>query len=177
VRTVLDILFHRLATWLAPILVFTMEEVWLERFPGEDSSVHLVDMPDTPKAWLNPALAAKWDGIRRVRRAVTAALEVQRTAKVIGASLEAAPVVHVEDAGLLKALKSVPFEDVCITSSLALTADPAPAEAFRLPEVPGVGVVFELAAGQKCERCWKILPDVGTHRHPRTCQRCNDALG
>ena len=49
-RTVLDILFHRLTTWLAPVLVFTMEEVWLERFPGEESSVHLVDFPETPKA-------------------------------------------------------------------------------------------------------------------------------
>ena len=52
-RTVLDILFHRLTTWLAPILVFTMEEVWLERFPGDDSSVHLVDMPETPSSWRN----------------------------------------------------------------------------------------------------------------------------
>jgi isoleucyl-tRNA synthetase len=50
-RTVLDILFHRLTTWLAPILVFTMEEVWLERFPGDISSVHLQDIPETPDAW------------------------------------------------------------------------------------------------------------------------------
>ena len=55
----LDILFHRLTTWLAPVLVFTMEEVWLCRFPGDQSSVHLVDMPETPAAWLNPALAAR----------------------------------------------------------------------------------------------------------------------
>jgi isoleucyl-tRNA synthetase len=54
---VLDILFHRLTTWLAPILVFTMEEVWLERFPGEDSSVHLQDIPETPAAWRDEALA------------------------------------------------------------------------------------------------------------------------
>ena len=85
-RTVLDILFHRLTTWLAPVLVFTMEEVWLERFPGEESSVHLVDMPETPKAWLDEALAAKWDALRDARRVVTGALEVQRTAKVIGSS-------------------------------------------------------------------------------------------
>ncbi|MCA3506092.1 MAG: isoleucine--tRNA ligase [Rhodobacter sp.] len=176
-RTVLDILFHRLTTWLAPILVFTTEDVWLSRFPGEDGSVHLQDMPETPAAWLDAALAAKWVHLRQVRRAVTAALEVQRTAKVIGASLEAAPVVHVEDAGALAALRSVDFADLCITSALTLTADPAPAEAFRLPEVPGVGVVFELATGEKCQRCWKILPDVGNHKHPHTCERCNDALG
>ncbi|WP_109466380.1 isoleucine--tRNA ligase [Albibacillus kandeliae] len=175
-RTVLDLLFHRLTTWLAPILVFTMEEVWLERFPGEDSSVHMVDMPETPAAWRDDALAAKWAGVRRARRVVTAALEIQRTEKVIGASLEAAPVVHVEEADLLAALKSIAFDDICITSAIYLTGDPMPNDAFRLPEVPGVGVVFEKADGDKCQRCWKILPDVGTHSHAGVCNRCNDAL-
>ena len=174
--TVLDALFHRLTTWLAPILVFTMEEVWLERFPGEESSVHLVDFPETPAAWRDEALAAKWAGIRQVRRAVTAALEIQRRDKVIGASLEAAPVVHVEDGDVLDALRSVNFDDICITSDIVLTGDPSPNEAFRLPEVPGVGVVFEKAIGEKCQRCWKILPDVGHHPHPGVCHRCNDAL-
>ena len=176
-RTVLDIVFHRLTTWLAPVLVFTMEEVWLCRFPGEQSSVHLVDMPETPAEWLNPALAAKWEGIRTARRVVTGALEVQRTAKVIGASLEAAPVVHVADTAILAALKSLDFAELCITSDLQLTADPEPAEAFRLPDTPGIGVVFERAEGEKCQRCWRILPDVGSHKHPGTCKRCNDALG
>ncbi|WP_138421625.1 isoleucine--tRNA ligase [Maritimibacter alexandrii] len=176
-RTVLDILFHRLTTWLAPILVFTMEEVWLERFPGDESSVHLVDIPETPAAWMDEALAAKWAGIRKVRRVVTAALEVQRRDKVIGASLEAAPVVHVEDAEVAKALGTVHFADICITSGVSVTTDPAPAEAFRLPDAPGVAVVFETADGEKCQRCWKILPDVGTHSHDGVCGRCDEALG
>ena len=176
-RTVLDLLFHRLTTWLAPILVFTMEEVWLERFPGADSSVHLQDFPATGGDWLDEPLAAKWAGIRRARRVVTAALEIQRQDKVIGASLEAAPVVHVRDADVLKALKSVDFEDVCITSDVVLTGDPVPAEAFRLPEIEGIGVVFEKADGEKCQRCWKILPDVGSHAHAGVCGRCDAALG
>jgi isoleucyl-tRNA synthetase len=175
-RTVLDLLFHRLTTWLAPMLVFTMEDVWLSRFAGDGESVHLQDVPRTPKDWLDEPLAAKWEGIRRVRRVVTAALEVQRRDKVIGASLEAAPVVHVEDAQTLKALKTVDFADICITSAISVTGDPAPAEAFRLPEVPGVGVVFETAQGDKCERCWKILPDVGSHSHAGVCGRCDEAL-
>ncbi|MFP7675761.1 isoleucine--tRNA ligase [Marivita sp. S0852] len=176
-RTVMDLLFHRLTTWLAPVLVFTMEDVWLDRFPGEDSSIHLQDIPETPADWKDAALAAKWSKVRRARRAVTAALEVQRTDKVIGASLEAAPVVHIDDSATLEALKSVNFDDICITSAISLTGDPAPAEAFRLPEVDGVGVVFEKAEGEKCQRCWKILPDVGQHQHPGVCGRCNDALG
>ncbi len=176
-RTVLDILFHRLTTWLAPILVFTMEEVWLERFPGEQSSVHLTDIPDTPADWLNEPLAAKWTQIRQARRVVTAALEIQRIDKVIGASLEANPVVHLRDAEVLAALKSVNFADVCITSDIALSGDPAPDEAFRMPEVEGISVVFEKADGDKCQRCWKILPDVGHHSHAGVCGRCDAALG
>jgi len=175
-RTVLDILFHRLTTWLAPILVFTMEEVWLERFPGDDSSVHLVDMPETPSSWRNDEIVQKWSGLRGARRVVTAALEVQRTEKVIGASLEAAPIVFVEDADLAAKLQSVPFEDLCITSQITITSDPAPAEAFRLTDVPGVAVLFEKAEGSKCARCWKVLPDVGLHAHAGVCERCNSAL-
>lgn len=175
-RTVLDILFHRLVTWLAPILPFTMEDVWLSRFPSDEDSVHLHDFPVTPADWLNEPLAGKWELVRRARRVVTAALEIKRTDKTIGSSLEAAPIVHVEDPDTLKALKSVNFEDITITSSLFLTADPAPNEAFRMSEVPGIGVVFELAEGKKCQRCWKILPDVGHHAHPDVCARCDEVL-
>ncbi|SNT68863.1 isoleucine--tRNA ligase [Paracoccus seriniphilus] len=175
-RTVLDIVYHRLVTWLAPILPFTMEDVWLSRHPSEDDSVHLHDFPLTPADWLNEPLATKWDHVRRARRVVTAALEVKRSDKTIGASLEAAPVVHVEDGDMLEALKSVNFADICIVSDLSLSGDPIPNEAFRMTEAPGLGVVFELAEGQKCQRCWKILPDVGTHDHPGVCARCDEVL-
>ena len=175
-RTVLDILFHRLTTWLAPTLVFTMEDVWLHRFPQSDSSVHLLDFPETPNAWLNPELAEKWAVIRRVRRVVTGALEVERREKRIGASLEAAPVVYVEDANIRALLASVDFADLCITSGITVSGDAAPSEAFGLPEIAGVAVVPVPATGQKCGRCWKILPDVGSHAHADTCKRCDEAL-
>jgi len=175
-RTVLDILFHRLTTWLAPVLVFTMEEVWLERFGGEDSSVHLIDIPETPTAWLNPELSEKWAMIRRLRRVVTAALEVQRTEKVIGASLEAAPVVYLADQAVKDVLEQMPFADICITSDLTLSTDAAPSDAFTMAEVDGIAVSFVKAEGEKCGRCWKILPDVGTHSHAGVCGRCDNAL-
>ena len=107
---------------------------------------------------------------------VTAALEVQRRDKVIGASLEAAPIVHVEDDSLRAALETVPFADICITSAIEVSGAPAPDGAFRLPEIPGIAVVFAEASGDKCQRCWKILPDVGDHAHPATCARCDAAL-
>ena len=87
-RCVLELLFERLTTWLAPVLVFTMEEVWLERRPGDDNSIHLTDIPDTPRDWLNPELAAKWTHLRNARRVVTAALEVQRVDKVRAAAAQ-----------------------------------------------------------------------------------------
>ncbi len=175
-RTVLDILFHRLTTWLAPVLVFTMEEVWLERFGGEDSSVHLIDIPETPAAWLNPELAEKWAMIRRVRRVVTAALEVQRTEKVIGASLEAAPVLYLADQAVKDVLEQMLFADICITSDLTLSTEAAPSDAFTMAEIEGIAVSFVKAEGEKCGRCWKILPDVGTHSHAGVCGRCDEAL-
>ncbi len=174
-RTVLDILFHRLTTWLAPILVFTMEEVWLERFPGDMSSVHLIDMPETPKSWLDETLADKWNRVREVRRVVTGALEVQRTAKVIGASLEAAPEVFVTPA-MKQLLQTVAFADLCITSDISVLDSAPPEEAFTLADTPDVAVVFHPALGLKCNRCWKVLPDVGTHAHAGVCARCDAAL-
>jgi isoleucyl-tRNA synthetase len=175
-RTVMDILFHRLTSWLAPILVFTMEEVWLERFPGDGSSVHLQLIPETPAGWLNPALDARWEAIRKARRVVLGALEVERREKRIGASLEAAPVIHVSDAGLRAALDGVDMAEVCITSAATVTDAPAPEGAFALAEVPGVAVVPTQAAGAKCARCWKHLPDVGSHGHAGVCARCDSAL-
>ena len=107
---------------------------------------------------------------------MTGALEIERAAKRIGASLEAAPTVSIADPELLTALDGVDFADVCITSGLSFSADPAPEGAFTLEEIGGVAVVPALAVGGKCARCWKILPDVGTHRHGEVCARCDEAL-
>jgi len=174
-RTVLDILYHRLTTWLAPVLTFTMEEVWLERHPEQGSSVHLQDMPQTPSRWSNPDLAEKWSSIRKVRRVVTGALEVQRREKNIGSSLEAAPVVYVS-AEVAEVLKSVSFADLCITSGIEISTQAAPEAAFVLEDTDGVAVSFAKASGEKCQRCWKILPDVGQHSHAGVCGRCDAAL-
>ncbi|HVY58670.1 MAG TPA: isoleucine--tRNA ligase, partial [Xanthobacteraceae bacterium] len=99
--TVLDHLFRCTVTWLAPMLCFTAEEAWLARYPSADGSVHLELFPEVPQAWRDDALADKWRKVRLVRRVVTGALEIERAAKRIGASLEAAPVIHVADPAVL----------------------------------------------------------------------------
>jgi isoleucyl-tRNA synthetase len=169
--------FQRLTTWLAPMLVFTMEEVWLNRWPGADNSVHLQDFVATPADWRDDALAAKWSAIRRVRRVVTGALEIERAEKRIGASLEAAPVVHIADAATRDLVQATDFADLCITSGIEISSGAAPEGAFTLPEVEGVAVIPTTSSGEKCQRCWKILPEVGTLSDPHLCGRCHDSVG
>ncbi|WP_144186273.1 isoleucine--tRNA ligase [Elioraea rosea] len=175
-RTVLDHLFHCLTAWLAPVLVFTAEEAWLARFPSEDGSVHLRLFPDIPAEWRNEALAEKWARIREIRRAVTGAIEKERAEGRIGASLQAAPALHLPDAdaGLLSAEE---WAEVAIVSRLSLSTAPASSSAFTLEGLGGVAVVPAKASGMKCERCWRVLEEVGTHEdHPGLCDRCADAV-
>jgi isoleucyl-tRNA synthetase len=159
--TVLDRLFHATVTWLAPMLPFTAEEAWLARTGSADGSVHLELFPDIPAAWRDEALAEKWRKVRQVRRVVTGAIEIERAAKRIGSSLEAAPIVHVSDPDLLAALAGVDLAEVSITSAATLVEGEGPASAFRLDDVAGVAVEVALAQGRKCARSWKILPTVG----------------
>ncbi len=161
-RTVLDQLFHCLTTWWAPVLAFTMDEVWLSRFPGDGSSVHLMQFVRCPDEWSAPELAAKWDKVRDVRSVITGALEIERQVKkTIGSALEAAPDVYVSDPDLLAALDGVDLAEISITSGATLLQGDGPADAFRLDAVKGVAVVFKPADGKKCARSWKITPEVG----------------
>jgi len=155
-------LYDHLLKWLAPLIPFTAEEAWLERHPGEASSIHLELFPAVPAEWTNAALDTKWEKVKKVRRVVTGALEIERREKRIGSSLEAAPVVHVEDAELLAALDGLDFAEICITSQIVVSGAAAPEGAFRLEDGTPVGVVPALAVGKKCARSWKILPEVGS---------------
>ena len=174
-RTVLDTLYNCLVTWLAPITCFTAEEAWLARHPGDDSSVHMQQFPTIPDEWCDQALADKWVKVRTLRRVITGALEVERAAKKIGASLQGSPRVWAP-ADLLAAVQGLPMEDISITSDISITDGTALEGAYTLPDVPGAGVIVDLAPGEKCVRCWKVLPDVGKHKHPGVCERCSDAV-
>ena len=180
VRTVLDTLFDCLAAWLAPFLCFTAEEAWLARHPDGDS-IHLRLFPELPAAWRDDALAERIERMRAVRRVVTKALEEARAAKTIGSSLQAAPEVFVH-ARYRDALSFA--HDDCATLFITSGATlrpweeaPTGAGLVTLPEVPEVGVAFAPAVHEKCERCWRLLPEVGDDaRYPGLCARCVDAV-
>jgi isoleucyl-tRNA synthetase len=175
--TVLDELHKCLCTWLAPVLAFTAEDVWLARHPSENGSVHLETFPKISARWRDEVLAEKWRKIRLVRKVVTGALEVERAQKRIGASLEAAPVIHIADAELLKALDGIDMAEVCIVSAATVVAGGGSKDAFRLDDVPGVAVEPKRAEGKKCARSWKISPAVGSDKqYPDVTPRDAQAL-
>ncbi len=175
--TVLDRLFNCLTVWMAPILCFTTEEAWLSRHGSEDGqSVHLELFPEIPANWRDDALAEKWAHVAAIRKVVLGALEIERAEKRIGASLQAAPSVTAPG-DVVAAVADVDMAEVCITSALNLTAGEATDGAFTLSDIPGVGVVPALAQGAKCERCWKVLPEVGLAMDPpMVCNRCAEAI-
>ena len=173
-RTVLDLLFNSLTTWLAPILCFTAEEAWQARVKNTEDSVHLKTFMEIPEAWNDKELAKKWDLIRDVRKVVTGALEIERSEKRIGSSLQAKPTVYLTS-DALTALDGMDASDIFITSGVTLINLDPPSDAFILEDIRGVGVVQGSADGEKCERCWKILPEVASNEEP-ICNRCADAI-
>jgi isoleucyl-tRNA synthetase len=175
--TTVDALCDTILKWLAPVLSFTSDEAWTNRGANGAASIHLTTFPTDLERYQDDALATKWDKVRAVRRVVTGALEIERAAKRIGSSLEAAPTIYVADRALLGLLVDIDLAEVCITSNYEVQEDAAPAGAFTLSDVPGVAVVVERAVGTKCARSWRILPTVGSDpEYPEVSPRDAKAL-
>ncbi len=173
-RTVINEVFSCLTAWFAPILAFSMEEVWRSRNPDEQGSVHLRLFPEVPGEWRDGDLADKWSRIRDIRRVVTGALEIERREKRIGSSLQAWPEVYLTDdhAGVLD---GIDLAEIAITSGVNVVVGDAPEGAFTLEDVAGVAVKPVTAEGEKCQRCWMVLPEVGKD-HDDLCHRCADVI-
>jgi isoleucyl-tRNA synthetase len=159
-RTVLDLLFHALVRYAAPVLVFTAEEVWLSRYPqdsepdedGQRGSIHLLEWPSVPAVRVDDG---KWDALRSLREKVTEAIEPLRRDKTIRSSLEAEVVVP---ASAVPA--GVTDEDL---AELFITA--------TVTRGQGDQVIVTKTAHHKCGRCWRLLPDVA--EDGALCGRCD----
>ncbi|WP_267433720.1 isoleucine--tRNA ligase [Sphingomonas sp. GM_Shp_1] len=151
-RTMLDILFHALVRYAAPILCFTAEEVWQSRFPSEDGSVHLLEWPELPQLGEDEALMARWTEIRGLRAQVTEAIEPLRREKTVRSSNEAEVTVP-----------SLPLEPHAL------------AEAFIVADVSLADTVtVTRTTKHKCGRCWRHLPDVAVDGD--LCGRCAEVV-
>jgi isoleucyl-tRNA synthetase len=157
-----------LSRLLAPILPITSDELWRHLPGAREESVHLAFFPQEVETMRDPALLATWDRLLAIRDDVNRALETARQSKVIGTSLGATVTLraggdtaavlrqHAADLPMLFIVSHVNVED-------------------RADE--GVEVTVARAEGQKCERCWRIVPDVSNE--PGTeglCSRCIGAL-
>jgi isoleucyl-tRNA synthetase len=174
-QTALHAIADALARLLAPILVFTADEIWenIPRAEGDAEksleSVHLAEFP--ARAYLrNEPGAARWSQLFEVRDVVLRALEDARNAKLIGSGLEARIEITAPDPvhALLER-----YEDqlryIFIVSQVAL----AKTDDANAP----LGVKVERAGGDKCERCWNYSTRVGeSTRYPTACERCVEAL-
>jgi isoleucyl-tRNA synthetase len=188
-RTVLDILFHALVRYAAPVLVFTSEEVWQTRFGADADSVHFSDWPEVPTlrhsreggnpspggdVWtgqeLDPRLRegdafklkAKWADIRSARSLVTEAIEPFRRDKTIGSSLQAEVVLSISDDTARSHCSSEEMAEIAITSSCHIASGTD-------------SVIVTKTTNHKCGRCWRHLPEVT--EDGALCGRCADVVG
>ncbi len=153
-RTVLDILFHALVRYAAPVLVFTAEEVWGTRYP-DGGSVHLLEWPRVPGV---TADGERWAKLRALRDEVNEAIEPLRREKTIRSSNEA--VVTVPAGAVPDGFSDADLAELFITASVAR------GDSER--------VTVTRSTDHKCGRCWRLLPDVA--EDGALCGRCEDVL-
>ncbi len=168
-RTVLDTLFHALVRWLAPVLVFTAEEVWATRFP-EAGSVHLLEWPGVEAGWLDDVLAMTWEKLRVRRSEVTKTIEDARRRKLIGSSLQADVTLYAHSPEEARLLKRDDLAEIYIVSQVRV--DLTHEHSKTDETVRDVG--YNTSTCLKCARCWRHLPDVS----PETelCNRCDGVV-
>lgn len=176
---------HAVATTLlrllAPILVFTCDEAY-QYLDSTSESVHLLPFNELPNSWNQPELGARWQQLLAVRDDVMRALEdARQVKKAIGQSLEARVIVQTEDAKLAGLLRenAALLPELFITSQAKMTEPGVEAQSDVITQQKGnvVQVTVLAAEGQKCERCWRILPDTGKDaEHPGLCDRCVNVM-
>ena len=153
-RTVLDLLFHALVRYAAPVLVYTTEEVWSTRYP-DGGSVHLLEWPAVPGV---TADGERWEKLRDLRERVNEAIEPLRREKVIRSSLEAE--VRVPANAVPEGFSDADLAELFITASVTCSDSDS--------------VTVTKTNHHKCGRCWRLLPEVS--EDGELCGRCDDAV-
>ena len=159
----LGMILDMLLKWFAPILSFTTEEIFQIINRDQNSSIHLQEFPKIPEKWKNEIIFKKWEKFKIIRKVVNAAMEVKRSNKAIGSSLEADIVVYLNDE-YLKIVKDFNLSENFITSKAEIKEMVNDDNLFKLDEIENIKVLVKKAEGKKCPRCWKISKN--------KCERC-----
>ncbi len=143
---VLNIILECLLKWFAPIFVFTTEEIF-SLVNKSENSIHEMSFPELPQNWANEKLNKKWEDIYEIRKQVNIAIEEKRSNKLIGSSLEAELLIHVNEKES-KLLEGLDLEEYFITSKVKKVQN-------RIEDKMKIEV--KKSTGSKCTLCWKIL--------------------
>ena len=153
---VLNIILECLLKWLAPIFVFTTEEIF-NLLNKNEKSIHETEFPKIPNAWKNEELENKWRELYQIKQEVNIAIEEKRTNKEIGSSLEADILINVSEKKF-NLLEGLDLEEYFITSKATKIKDAK----------DELKIIVKKASGKKCPRCWKILEN--------KCLRCEKVI-
>jgi isoleucyl-tRNA synthetase len=160
----LGIILDMLLKWFAPILSFTTEEIFQIINKEQNTSIHLKSFPKAPEQWNDEELFQKWEKFKLIKKVVNAAIEVKRSNKDIGSSLEADVQIFLSD-DYIKITKDFDLPEHLITSEAKTEKLIKDDKLFKIAEIENIGVIVKKAEGEKCQRCWKI--------YPGPCKRCN----
>lgn len=170
-------MFEILRTFLlliAPILSFTAEEAYsFANLKEKKQSVHLESFPKLNDDWLNTQITEEWTALRELKTKADKAIEVVRSQKKIGNSLEVD--IYIEDDGKFRGILEKhrdKLADIAIVSHLFLNEKPD--SPLYCLEEGGLKIYVAHARGKKCERCWKYDTDVDANK---LCKRCRNVLG
>lgn len=185
IQTVLHYLLQDIVRILVPVTPHLAEDIWQFIEPAQRNnleSVLLTDWPKVKEKYLNDEIYNKWQEIFKVRDIVTKSIEPVRTQKVIGSSLEVSVSIYAEDKEQKARLESVKarLPMIFIASQVEIIDDKnnIPSNnVLNSYEEEGITVFVHKAQGDKCERCWKYSPSVGTDScHQTICKSCIEAI-
>ena len=176
-QTTMYKILRSITLMLAPIIPFTCEEIW--SFIPEDKNYNSksVTLNDIPKATgnIDVEFMAKWDRIHVIRDDVNKALELARSEKTIGKSLEAKVTLHAtgELYDFITALTEN-LTEIFIVSASEVVNDDKGSNKF---DTENLSITVSKADGEKCERCWMYSDTVGQdNEDSHICARCASVL-
>ena len=172
VSTCLHILFDFLSKWFSPIISFTSEEAWQSRHQDNSTSILSQTITDKDFTYSYSNLEKIFDELKRVRKSVTAALEIKRNEKLIGSSLQAKAIIYIPSE-IKKILSTLDLAEMCIVSGVEIKDIAEKTPSSMNFEEEDIFVDISLAEGDKCQRCWTILPEVKDNQD-HLCSRCDN---
>jgi len=172
VSTCLHILFDFLSKWFSPIISFTSEEAWQSRHQDNSTSILSQTISEKDFTYSYSNLEKSFDELKRVRKSVTAALEIKRNEKLIGSSLQAKAIIYIPSE-IKQILSTLDLAEMCIVSGVEIKDIAEKTPSSMNFEEEDIFVDISLAEGDKCQRCWTILPEVKDNQD-HLCSRCDN---